>query len=188
MASPIIDSTFKILPVGWLDWRNTTLEIGKRTVTSLHANNVVTKEAKSSPGPTITVNYPRGSMRLEVGNKGNAQTTRCSMASFIRIKSAERLTQFNSSNVQLYLVSFCCSGSYCWVIYMARQVGISAFLGVSLMLCMLIEQSLDHSTFKGGVVNGQEPIQKVVFKSSSSSTSMDHLRVFPMVSMDWGLV
>jgi hypothetical protein len=67
IASPIADLTFKILPVGLSHWRNATLEeVGKRTVTSLPTNNVVTKEAKSFSGPTMSVNYSRGSMCLEV--------------------------------------------------------------------------------------------------------------------------
>jgi len=189
MASLIINLTFKILPVEWSDWRNGTLEeVGKRTVTSLLTNNVVTKEAKSFPGPTISVNYLRGSICLEVvelewkgkyETKGMPQMTRCSMASFIRIMSADRLTQFNPSNVQLYLVSFCCSKSYCWAICTARQVGISVFSSVGLMLCVLIEQRL-HIWYllKGTIVQylqwsnewsmSKLLIQKVVFKFDSS--------------------
>jgi len=36
------------------------------------------------------------------------------MVRFIRIKSADRLTQFEPSGVQLYLIPFRCSSSYGW--------------------------------------------------------------------------
>ena len=80
------------------------------------------------------------------------------MAGFIRIKSADILaTQSKPSDVQLYLATFRCSTSYRWAIYTARQVGISVFLGIGLMLCVLIEQHPGQLTFKGGVVHGQVP-------------------------------
>jgi len=59
--------------------------------------------------------------------------------------------------MQLYLVTFRCSSSYCWAIYTARQVSVGVFSGVGLMSCVLIEQRPGHSTFKGGVVHGQVP-------------------------------
>jgi len=51
ITSLITDFTFKILPVGWSNWHNATLEeLGKRTVPSLVINNAQIKESAWSHG------------------------------------------------------------------------------------------------------------------------------------------
>ena len=100
-AARIADLTFKILAMGWSDWRNATLEeVGTRTVTNLPTNNVVTKEAESFHGPTMSVSYPQGSMYLVRGGrtraegKGECADDKMLHGGFIRTNGAGRLTQF----------------------------------------------------------------------------------------------
>jgi len=154
------DLTFKILPVGWSDRQNATLEeLGKPTSHSLTAR---IKRAHWVSGPTMSGNYSEGSACLEgveVEYEGRdelrriVQMTRCSMTRFIGIQSGRWPSQTHQT-FQGYSVSF--HGSGFFLPGYAQRGWHNCDLGNWASLCVFMQKCLDYPTFKGGVVNGDE--------------------------------